>query len=169
MSSSTFHLRNISMLNNENPVKNIKESQLVNRKKTALKVLTNTVQSAKKSDGKGLKVPKVLPMKKFETQSKCRSPLQDITHDQMNEDITHFGCMKYQEKDCLPSNMTSNISMLSDFFNTHSFNEEDDWFIEDYKNTMVAKIKNTFEYFEKPDIEMFLSPLPIMEFPEVAF
>lgn len=54
-------------------------------------MLTNTVQSTKKSDGKSLKQLKVLPMKTFETDIKCKSPLQDFTYDQ-NEEFNHFGC-----------------------------------------------------------------------------
>jgi len=69
----------------------LENSLATNRKKTALKVLTNTVQSSKKSDGKGLKQLKVLPMKNFETEIKCKSPLQDFTYDQ-NEEFNHFDC-----------------------------------------------------------------------------
>lgn len=44
--------------------------------------------------------------------------------------------------------MTCNIGMLSDFFNSKNDNKSD-WFLEDYNNTMVNKIKNTFEDFGK--------------------
>lgn len=50
--------------------------------------------------------------------------------------------------DCLPASMTCNIGMLSDFFNSKNDNQSD-WFLEDYNNTMVNKIKNTFEDFGK--------------------
>lgn len=56
-----------------------------------MRVLTNTVQSAKKSDRKGLKQGKVLPMKKFETEVKCKSPLKNVSND-TNEELEHFGC-----------------------------------------------------------------------------
>lgn len=69
----------------------LENTLVTNRKKTALKVLTNTVHSTKKSDSKGLKQLKVLPMKHFETEIKCKSPLQDFTSDP-NEEFNHFDC-----------------------------------------------------------------------------
>ncbi|XP_050436588.1 uncharacterized protein LOC126843243 [Adelges cooleyi] len=165
--SSNFRLRSRTAINNENPVKNIKENLLTNRKKTALQVLTNTVQSSKKPDGRRLKTTKIVPMQKLETEVTCRSPFQDITHEQ-NEDLTHFGCISHQEKDILPSSMTCNINMLSDFFNNNTINDENDWFLEDYKNTMIDQVKNTFENFGEPEIKFEFSSLPLMEFPEMS-
>lgn len=76
----------------------IENSLITNRKKTALKVLTNTVQSIKKSDGEGLKPcfkqQKILkPMKIFEIETKSKS-LQDNS---LNEEFSHFDCT-IQEK-----------------------------------------------------------------------
>lgn len=68
---------------------------LTNRKKTALRVLTNTVQSTKKCDGKGLKQLKVLPMKNFDSEVKCKSPLKNINNE-LNEELEHFGCVKLE-------------------------------------------------------------------------
>ncbi|XP_050420422.1 uncharacterized protein LOC126833251 [Adelges cooleyi] len=169
MSSNTFRVHKQTAINNENPIKNIKDNQLKNRKNTALKVLTNTVQSSKKSNGKGLKIQKTVPMQKFVPEVQCSSTLQVLTHEQ-NEELTHFGCMSHQSEDTLPSSMTCNIAMLSDYFNTNTINDDkDDWFLEDYNKIMKDKIKNTFEYFGKPEIEVPLLSLPLMEFPEISF
>lgn len=67
-----------------------------NRKKSALKVLTNTVHSTRKPDGKCIKQLKVLPMQKFETESKCKSPSQYMTYND-NDEFNHFDCIA-QEK-----------------------------------------------------------------------
>lgn len=56
--------------------------------------------------------------------------------------LVHFLCFS----DSLPSSMTCNIDMLSDFFSTKN-NEESDWFLDDYNNVMVNEIKNTFNNF----------------------
>lgn len=74
----------------------IENNSIANRKQSALKVLTNTVQSTKKSDGKNFKQLKVMPMQKFETETKCHSPLQDMAFNQY-EEFDHFGCIT-QEK-----------------------------------------------------------------------
>lgn len=73
------------------------ESNLVtNRKKNALKVLTNTVQqSTKKSGGNNLKQLKVLPMKNFETSDKCKSPLQDNVYNE--DEVNHFDCGTFEK------------------------------------------------------------------------
>lgn len=44
--------------------------------------------------------------------------------------------------------MTCNMDMLSDFFNSKN-NDKGDFFIDDYNNIMINKIKNTFEKFGK--------------------
>lgn len=75
----------------------IENSLATGRKKTALKVLTNTVQSSKKSDGKDLKVPKVLPMPEFETEINCKSTSHDKFHKE-TEEFDHFGCLALKEK-----------------------------------------------------------------------
>lgn len=49
--------------------------------------------------------------------------------------------------DILPSSMTCNIGMLSNFFSRKD--DESDWFLEDYNNIMNNKIKNIFEHFGK--------------------
>lgn len=66
-------------------------SLVTSRKQSALKVLTNTVQSSKKSDGKGAKQLKVLPMKRFETDKKSRSPFKNWNYDTKDE-FDHTGC-----------------------------------------------------------------------------
>ncbi|CAI6351513.1 unnamed protein product [Macrosiphum euphorbiae] len=166
MSSNTYRVRKLASINNENPIKNIKNSLVTNRKKTALQVLTNTVQSTKKSDGKGLKQLKVLPMKHFETEIKCKSPLLDFTSD-LNEEFNHFDC-RTQENDVLPPSMTCNIGMLSEFFGGNN-NDTSDWFLEDYHNIMIHKIKNQFDNFGEPEIDYSFPSLPVMDFPEIIF
>ncbi|XP_022163225.1 uncharacterized protein LOC111028778 [Myzus persicae] len=166
MSSNTFRVRKLTSINNENPIKNIKNSLATNRKKTALKVLTNTVQSTKKSDGKGLKQLKVLPMKNFETEIKCKSPLQDFTYDQ-DEEFDHYDCTTL-ENDALPSSMTCNIGMLSDFFSCNN-NDPRDFFLEDYHSIMIEQIKNQFDNFGEPEVEYSFPSLPVMDFPEIIF
>jgi len=163
MASNTFRARRqlVSSVNNENPVKNIKNNLVTNRKQSALKVLTNTVQSTKRSDGKSLKQLRVMPMQKFETETKCHSPLQDTAFNQ-HEEFDHFGCVT-QEKDFLPSSMTCNIGKLSDFFSSKS-DDEGDWFIDDYNNIMNDKIKDTFEQFGEPKVEHCLPSLPVLNF-----
>jgi len=162
---SSTHFRQFSSINNENPIKNIKNNLLTNRKQSALKVLTNTVQSVKKSDCKVSKPDnslKILPMKKFETE--IQSPSQDMIYNEIDE-FDHFDCIPL-EKDFLPPSMTCNIEMLSNFFNTKN-DDNSDWFLEDYDN----KIKKTFEDFGELDIEHppALPPMPIMDFPEFIF
>ncbi|CAH1738584.1 unnamed protein product [Aphis gossypii] len=166
MSSNTFRVRKLTSINNENPIKNIKNGLVTNRKKSALKVLTNTVQSIKKSDGKGLKQLKVLPMKNFETEIKCKSPLQDFNYNQ-NEEFNHFDCTT-QENDILPPSMTCNIGMLSEFFGGNK-NDTSDWFLEDYNKIMINKIKNQFDNFGEPEIECSFPSSPVMDFPEFMF
>lgn len=39
--------------------------------------------------------------------------------------------------------------MLSNFFKSNDDDNEKDWFLEDYNNIMINKIKNTFEKFGK--------------------
>lgn len=89
--------------------------------------------------------------------------------------------------------MTCNIGMLSNFFSTKD-DDESDWFLEDFKNIMEDKVKNTFEKFGKncfvyckklfstiylffvlgePDEDnsylSSLPPLPVLDFPEISF
>ncbi|XP_025416647.1 uncharacterized protein LOC112687888 [Sipha flava] len=153
----------LTSTNNENPTKNIKNTLITSRKKNALKVLTNTVQSTKKSGSNGLKQLKVLPMINFETGDKCKSVLKDNSY---NEEVNHFECTTF-EKDSLPDNMTCNIDMLSDFFSTKN-DVENDWFLEDYNNIMINEINNTFDNFGN-DQEYYFPTLPIMDFPEFIF
>lgn len=89
--------------------------------------------------------------------------------------------------DILPPSMTCNISMLSNFFSRND-DDRSDWFLEDYNNVMINKIKNTFEHFGRvfnsfwiykyikyffflgePNVENTFPPMPIMEFPELVF
>jgi len=168
MSFKSIGDRQFSSKNNENPIKNIKNIVIINRKQTVLKVLTNTVHSIKKSASKCAKSYdnlKVLPMKNFETEIKCKSPTQNI----MYTENDHFNCIPL-EKNFLPPSMTCNIDMLSNFFSIKNDNNSD-WFLEDYNNNMINKIKRTFEDFGEPDIEhsLELPPMPIMDFPKLIF
>lgn len=72
----------------------IESNLITNRKKNALKVLTNTVQSTKKSSGNSMKQLKVLPMINFETGDKCKSALKDNAY---NEEINHFECTTFEK------------------------------------------------------------------------
>jgi len=130
----------------------------MNRKRSALKVLTNTVKSVKKCDKRSLFA------KKSDTETKCKSPLYDTSFGR-DEEFGHFGCTG-QEKDVLPVSMTCNIDMLSNFFNSKN-SDEGDWFIDDYNNIMINKVKDTFEKFGEP--EHCLPSLPVMDFnfPEI--
>lgn len=55
--------------------------------------------------------------------------------------------MLFYFTDFLPSSMTCNLDLLSDFFS--SKDDESDWFLEDYNNIMIDTIKNTFDNFGK--------------------
>lgn len=67
------------------------------KKKTALKVVTNTIQVAKKPDNKMFKTPKLLPLMDFESNTEfIRSPLEDIIY-KSPEDFYHHGCMKEEK------------------------------------------------------------------------
>ncbi|VVC40610.1 Hypothetical protein CINCED_3A021152 [Cinara cedri] len=167
MSSKIIRQRQMTKINNENPVKNIKNTLIVNRKQSALKVLTNTVQSTKKkSPNKSLKNLKAFTMDKFEMDVKCKSPSADISYNQNNDEFNHINCSSLLENDSLPSSMTCNIGMLSDFFNFKNGN--DNWFLEDYNKIMINKIQNTFENFGEPDMEPYsLPPMPKMDFSEI--
>lgn len=44
--------------------------------------------------------------------------------------------------------MTCNIGILSEFFGGNN-NDTSDWFLEDYHNIMIHKIKNQFDNFGK--------------------
>jgi hypothetical protein len=72
----------------------IENTLITSRKKNALKVLTNTVQSTKKSGSNGLKQLKVLPMINFETGDKCKSVLKDNSY---NEEVNHFECTTFEK------------------------------------------------------------------------
>jgi len=75
----------------------IENNLLTNRKQSALKVLTNTVQSVKKSDCKVSKPDnslKILPMKKFETE--IQSPSQDMIYNEIDE-FDHFDCIPMEK------------------------------------------------------------------------
>jgi len=74
----------------------IENNLITNRKQNALKVLTNTVQSIKKSDDKNLKQSKVVPMKKFDAETKCKSVLHNTVSNQI-EELGHFDCMTKDE------------------------------------------------------------------------
>jgi len=50
--------------------------------------------------------------------------------------------------DVLPPSMTCNIGILSEFFGGNN-NDTSDWFLEDYHNIMIHKIKNQFDNFGK--------------------
>lgn len=50
--------------------------------------------------------------------------------------------------DALPSSMTCNIGMLSDFFSCNN-NDPRDFFLEDYHSIMIEQIKNQFDNFGK--------------------
>lgn len=92
--------------------------------------------------------------------------------------------------DFLPPSMTCNIGMLSNFFSRNY--DESDWFLEDFNNVMIDKIKDTFEHFGKdygllcivfiilnllylyiilgePEINHSFPSLPTMDFPEPNF
>lgn len=71
----------------------IENSLITNRKQSALKVLTNTVQSIKKSDDNNLKQSKVVPVKKFDTETKCKP----VLHDNQIEELGHFDCKTKEE------------------------------------------------------------------------
>lgn len=68
-----------------------------------------------------------------------------------NTTILHFKLLNNYDFcfiDSLPSSMTCNINMLSDFFNFKN-GDDSDWFLEDYNNIMFDKIRNTFDKFGK--------------------
>lgn len=84
-----------------NQINVLENDSNLNRKKNALKVVTNTVQSPKKLSSKksnmGLKTKKILPMEKFETETKCVSPSLNINYE-LIEEPGHIHCRALQEK-----------------------------------------------------------------------